>query len=168
MSYLVVYSSITGNTRRVAEAVYGMLPEPKDIYPVEEAPEPGGYDFIALGFWIDKGTADEKIRHYIKGIRKKNVGLFGTSGAYPDSDHVRSAVKNVENLLGENRILGSVMCQGKIDDAFAEKLDDIAPESRDVSPDYRNRAEEARSHPDPADLKNVQTAFTAMLKKLDV
>ena len=168
MRYLVVYSSVTGNTRRVAEAVFEMLPEPKGIYPVEKAPEPDGYDFIALGFWLDRGTADEKIRRYIKKIKNKNVGLFGTSGVYPDSDHARGAVKNIEKLLGENHILGSVMCQGRIDDAFAEKLDDIAPESRDVSPAYRSRSEEAKSHPDPVDLKNVQTAFAAMLKKLAV
>ena len=168
MRYLVVYSSITGNTRRVAEAVFETLPEPKAIYPIEAAPDPEGYDFIALGFWLDRGTADEKFRRYIKKIKNKRIGLFGTSGVYPDSAHAREAVKNVESLLAENHILGSVMCQGKIDDAFAGELDDIAPESRDVSPVCRSRAEEAKDHPDPMDLKNVQTAFAAMLKKLTV
>lgn len=77
MRYLVVYSSITGNTRRVAEAVFETLPELKAIYPVEAAPDPEGYDFIALGFWLDRGTADEKFRRYIKKIKNKKIGLSG-------------------------------------------------------------------------------------------
>jgi flavodoxin len=167
VKFLVVYSSLTGNTRRVAEAVYECLPAPKEIYPVEAAPDPDGYDFIALGFWLDKGTADERTRRYIQKINDKYVGVFGTSGVYPHSEHAREAVRRVEKLLSANRVLGSVMCQGRVDEAFAEKMDHIAPASRDVSPRDRNPLEEAKSHPDPADLKNVRTAFRAMLKKID-
>ncbi len=166
MRSLVVYSSRTGNTRTVAEAVYAVLPDPKEIYDVDAAPDPDGYDLIALGFWVDRGAADEKIQSYIRKIRHKKVGLFGTSGDYPDSDHTRMAVKHVESLLSDNHLIGSVMCQGKVDDAFADRLDDVAPASKDASPAEHHRLTEARNHPDETDLKIVQTAFTAMLNTL--
>ncbi len=166
MRFIVVYSSVTGNTKAVAEAVYECLPMPKEIYPVESAPDPGPYDVIALGFWLDRGTADERTRRYIQRIQNKYVGIFGTSGVYPDSDHAREALRRVEALLEGNHLLGSVMCQGRVDTAFAEKLGEIAPASREVSPIDRDPVAAARSHPDASDLKNVQTAFRAMLKKI--
>ena len=47
MKSLVVYSSQTGNTRKLAEAVFEGLTGDKALYPVEEAPDPSGYGFIA-------------------------------------------------------------------------------------------------------------------------
>ncbi len=71
MKSLVVYSSKTGNTEMVAQAVYEALPEPKAIYAVKEAPPPDGYDFIAMGFWVDRGTADARARKYMEKIKGK-------------------------------------------------------------------------------------------------
>ena len=43
MKSLVVYSSRTGNTRKIAEAVAEALPG-CHLHPVEEAPQPEGYE----------------------------------------------------------------------------------------------------------------------------
>ncbi len=58
MKCLVVYSSVTGNTRKVAEAIFQAMPPDSEIFPVESAPAPDAYDFVAVGFWGDRGTAD--------------------------------------------------------------------------------------------------------------
>lgn len=47
MKALVVYSSKTGNTKKVAEAVHGVFPHGTDLYRVEDAPSPDNYDLIA-------------------------------------------------------------------------------------------------------------------------
>ena len=49
MKSLVVYSSQTGNTRKLAKAVFEALPGEKTLYPVDEAPDPSDYGFIAVG-----------------------------------------------------------------------------------------------------------------------
>ena len=85
MKILVVYSSKTGNTKKIADAIFEILPEPKEIYSVQDAPPPEGYDFIAAGFWVNKGTADNAAQKYMKTIKGKKVGLFATLGAYPNS-----------------------------------------------------------------------------------
>ena len=41
MKSLVVYSSRTGNTEKVARAIHEILPAPCDIHSVETAPDPG-------------------------------------------------------------------------------------------------------------------------------
>jgi len=58
MKLLVTYSSRTGNTKKVAEAIISIMPAVTEIYPVEEAPPPQGYDFIVFGFWVNRETAD--------------------------------------------------------------------------------------------------------------
>ena len=58
MKSLVVYSSRTGNTRKIAEAVAEALPG-CHLHPVEEAPQPEGYDLVAVGYWVDKGMPDD-------------------------------------------------------------------------------------------------------------
>ncbi len=58
MKSLIVYSSRTGNARKVAEAIFGLRPKPKEIHPVETAPPSNKFDFIAPGFRGNEGDAD--------------------------------------------------------------------------------------------------------------
>ena len=66
MKSLVVYSSQSGNTKKLAEAVFEALPEGKEITPVDGAPDPKGYDFVAVGFWLKGGDPDPKSLEYLK------------------------------------------------------------------------------------------------------
>ena len=44
MKVLVAYMSQTGNTKKVAEAIYGAIPQPKEIKRVEDVTSLEGYD----------------------------------------------------------------------------------------------------------------------------
>ena len=44
MKSLIVYSSQSGNTQKLAQAVYDSLTGPKEMYAVGEAPDPADYD----------------------------------------------------------------------------------------------------------------------------
>ena len=113
MKSLVVYSSRTGNTQKVAQAIYDALPEPKDIFSAKKAPDPSGYDFLALGFWVDKGTANAGSAKYMETVKNKKIGLFGTLGAYPDSDHAKQCMKKAKALVQGNEILGGIFMPGQ-------------------------------------------------------
>lgn len=166
MKSLVVYSTRTGNTQKLARAVFEILPEPKDLFPVEKAPPPEAYDFIAVGFWVNQGTADDKVRQYMARIKGKQVGVFGTSGAFPDSAHVKACMDSVSQLLDGNEVMGGFVCQGSIAPAVVRKMDQFAPDD-EPAPNRPDRIEEARRHPDDKDLQNVRTAFTAILKRME-
>ena len=58
MKSIVVYSSLTGNTKMVGETIAEVLAPNCDIYKVEDNPDITGYDLVVVGFWVDKGTAD--------------------------------------------------------------------------------------------------------------
>ncbi len=166
MRSLVVYSSRTGNTRKVAEAVFEALPAPKEIHPAAEAPPPENFDFIAIGFWVNRGTADEEAQAYMARVRGKPVGVFGTLAAYPDSEHARECLADVEKLLEGNDFMGGFLCQGRVDPDAADRVAHLAPETHPMTAERRNRLEEAKRHPDGKDLQNAKLAFAAMMNRL--
>ncbi len=167
MKSLVVYSSRTGNTEKVAKAVFDALPEPKEIFSAKEAPDPAGYDFLALGFWVDKGTANAGSATYMKGVKGKKIGLFGTLGAYPDSDHARQCMEKVKQMVDGNEVLGEFMCQGKVDPALVKMMETKMKDDphHSMTPERRARLEEAARHPDEKDLADAKAVFADIARK---
>ena len=71
MNACIVYSSCTGNTRKVAEALADTSGLP--CFPVRIAPEPDDFDILALGFWVRKGLPDARALRYMERVRGKHV-----------------------------------------------------------------------------------------------
>ena len=165
---LIVYSSKTGNTRKVAEGIcegFRAAGHVVRIAPVEENPAPEAGETVFVGFWADKGSGDKKARKYLKGLKGLKAGLFGTLGAYPDSQHAQDTAEKMKALAAANNVcLGCFLCQGKIDPKLTEmfkKLPKIHPHS--MNEERQKRHEEAAKHPNEADLAAAVEACTTML-----
>lgn len=168
MKTLIVYSSLTGNTKKVAAAIKAAFGEEADMLPVEEQPPADGYDLVAVGFWVDRGTADQKARDYISGLGHKKVALFATLGAYPDSEHARQSMASAVALLNDsNQFIGSFICQGKVDPQLVEQFKNLpAGHPHAMTPERAARHEEAAKHPDEADLANAKRVFAEFRQKM--
>ena len=164
MKALVVYSSRTGNTRKIAEAIAAVLPG-CEIHPVESAPAPEGYDLVAVGYWVDKGMPDAQAKAYLETVRDAKVALFGTLGAWPDSEHARDCIRKSEALLKEpergNTVMGSFICQGKVDPRVVEMMNKVAADVHPMTPERKARLEEAARHPDDTDRARAKEYFLA-------
>ncbi len=127
MKGLIIYSSKTGNTKRMAEKIYEALKDKQQmtIKDIREAPQIEEYDFILLGGWIDRGTLETKTLKLLKTIKNKKIGLFATLGAMPDSEHGRKVIKNLKDLLKDRDSLGQYICPGLVDPKMIEKLKGI-------------------------------------------
>lgn len=169
MKSLVVYSSRTGNTRKIAEAVAGALPGCQ-LYPVEEAPLPEGYDLVAVGYWVDKGMPDDKAKKYMEQIKNCNVALFGTLGAWPDSEHAAHCKVQGEALLTDpaqgNKVLGTFLCQGRVDPAVVAMMQKMANSGHPMTEERRARLEEAAKHPDEEDCRKARETFADFARAL--
>ena len=56
--YSIIFSSLTGNTKKLAETIRAVLPaENCDYYGVLETQELHS-EILYIGFWTDKGNAD--------------------------------------------------------------------------------------------------------------
>ena len=53
--FLIVYSSKTGNTEKVAKKFYEAGGERCDLAAVKQVPAVDDYKVIFSGFWVDKG-----------------------------------------------------------------------------------------------------------------
>jgi flavodoxin len=172
---LIVYSSKTGNTRKLAEGIRrglvealgsgpGGVPEIR-IAAVEENPDPNGADWLLLGFWADRGTADHKARDYLESLEGRRIGLFGTLGAEPDSKHAGDIQNRMRELAAKkNTVLGCFLCQGKIDPALIERFKNLPPDNpHAMTEERKKRYLEAAKHPDDHDLEAGTAACLSMI-----
>ncbi len=168
---LVVYSSLTGNTKKVGEAIAEELAPNCDIHPVEDNPDTAGYDLVVVGYWVDKGTADAKAAAYLKSIKHSKVAIFATLGAEADSPHaVSSLQKGIDMLDSSNELVGKFICQGKIDPKlleFMKKQFGTKGGFHAVDEKRLERHRKASTHPDEQDLANAKAVFAQIKAKLN-
>lgn len=154
MTSLVLYSSLTGNTKMLAEQMALALPN-VTLLPIDEAVPYEDYDIIALGYWVIRGLPDEKVLNYIEQLKGAKVILFGTLGAYVHSEHAQKCISQSEELVREhNEVLGSFLCMGKVASHH------IAKSKHAMTPERKARLDEAAKHPNEEDFVKAR-AFVA-------
>jgi flavodoxin len=157
MKALVVYSSQTGNTRKLADALYGALQCEKVIMPLSDNPDPADYDFIAVGFWLKGGEPESATKEFLSKIGKKEVFLFATHGSAKDSAHAQNAMKKAKDLLAEARVVGTYSCQGEVAQDVME-----AAAAKDPQPPWFADAATAKGHPDDEDVRQLVHLFNEL------
>lgn len=159
--YAILFSSKTGNTRLLADAIRAALPEEDcaffgEVGSVAEIPE---VKTVYLGFWTDKGNADEAALNVLKNLRNKNVFLFGTAGFGVEDAYFQRVLNNVKASMDEsNTLAGEFMCQGKMQQAVRDRYVKMK-EQPDAAPNLDqmiDNFDRALSHPDEADLEHLR------------
>jgi flavodoxin I len=156
MKTLIVYSSQTGNTEKLAKTVKDLLKGEKTFCPVAEAPDPRGFDLIALGFWLQAGKPDPNSATYLAKINRANLFLFATHGAAADSAHAHGAMEHARSLAPSARIVGTFSCQGEVNAAVLEKA-----RAKEPQPPWIGDADTATGHPDRSDLERLTETLQA-------
>lgn len=160
MNIAVVYSSRTGNTKEVGGAIAKALGA--DLYSLDQNPDLSAYDKIAVGYWVDRANADAAARNFMEGLEGKQVFLFGTLGAYPESEHGQRALATAQSHIGpSNTVLGHFLCQGKIDQAIVERFKNMPTTSKNPhapSPERIQLWAAGAGHPNQDDLDRAVAA----------
>ncbi|MFW9919769.1 MAG: flavodoxin family protein [Candidatus Thorarchaeota archaeon] len=82
MKVLVTYRTITGNTKKIADAIFGEIECDKEIKSFNEVESLDGYDFIFVGCPIEFFGAGNATKKWLdKHVEGKRIGLFCTHGA---------------------------------------------------------------------------------------
>ena len=171
MKSIILYSSLTGNTKRVAEAMASVMPEGTPCVPVKEAPENlADYDTVFVGFWVDRGTANKEAAKLIETLKNPNIVFFATLGMYADSEHARESIDKASELLqNKESLVDGFVCQGKIDPKVIEMMYKMFPKghSHGQSADRDARHKQAAVHPNEDDCKAAQEFAKDILTKLN-
>lgn len=163
--WLVLYSSVTGNTKKLAEAIAEAAGA--DVFPVQKMPaDLSAYEVVALGYWLRLGGPDPLMMKVLPQIRNKEVILFETHGTTPNSEHAVTAYARAAYLLGEGcMILGTFGSQGQINPRLLEKRKNAPPDDPHGGAKSMERWAAAKGHPDAEDLERAQAFVQAMEKK---
>ncbi len=166
--WAVIYSSITGNTKKIAEAI--AEESGADIFSVKDAPEDiSGYDVVAAGYWIRRGQPDPQMEAYLPKIHGTKVCFFQTHGTAPESEHAVTAFARAGYMLGSgNEVLGTFACRGKINPAMKQRPELKDPKDPHTGPAAQERWRLAAEHPDEKDVANAKAFVRTMEHKLDL
>jgi flavodoxin I len=152
MKILVTYFTQTGNTEKVARAIYGAIGEQKEFLPLDKVQDPSGYDIIVCGFPVHAHSVPLPVEHFIKKIPPgKKIALFATHGSLRGGELATTAIEHAASLASRLKVLGTFGCRGKVDPQIIETLI--------KKPEHRAWAETAKSaavHPDESDLEDAR------------
>lgn len=116
MSYAIVYSSKTGNTRLLADAIREVAGD-DCIYFGEPSDAALSADILYVGFWTDKGTCDSTVADFLKKLDGKKVFC----SVPPDSADLLPILNRFSGgsapAFRALHVSGSYMCQGKMPDS---------------------------------------------------
>ena len=157
--YSIIFSSLTGNTKILAETIRAVLPaENCDYYGVPETQELHS-EILYIGFWTDKGNADNATLELLSKLRGKKVFLFGTAGFGGSAAYFQKIFDHVKQSVDpSNTVVGEYMCQGKMPQCVRNrymkmKAQPEYPANIDALIDNFDRA---LSHPDEDDLERLR------------
>lgn len=158
MKSLIVYSTQTDNTKKLAYTVHDALPGKKEISFIDDAPGPEAYDFVAVGFWLMAGKPDPKASAYLEGLKEdQKVFLFATHGAAKGSEHAQQAMQAARNLAAGASIVGTYSCQGEVNPKVLAKV-----KAKPEKPVWLDDADTAVGHPDDGDLAELKKLIDAL------
>ena len=157
--YSIIYSSKTGNTKKLAEAIYNTLPQNKcDYYGTVDKIDDVLSNVIYIGFWTEKGNADHLTIDFLNKLKNKKIFLFGTAGYGESEKYFEGIINNVKkNIDSSNTIIGTFMCQGKMPISVRKRYEKQKKElSRANIDNLIENFDKALSHPNQLDLEKLE------------
>jgi flavodoxin len=162
MKALVTYYSETGNTEKLALAIYdGAGQVEKQIVPIEEAGDLEVYDLIFCGFPVQAHGVPAKVESFLKAIPGgKRLALFGTHGSLRGGQMAIAGFYHALSVSGKDRVIGTFGCRGKVKFGLLEELG-----KRPEHKAWVMEAQSAMGHPDEADLEDGRTWAKEMVAR---
>jgi flavodoxin len=160
---LVTYFSQTGKTKQVAEAIFEVLPEDKEIKAFDELDGLDKYDLVFVGFPIIAFGPAPAGKDFLAGKAKgKQVALFITHAAPEDQEGVGEWLEKCRDAAADTQLIGLFDCMGELSEQIAEyllKSDDPMMRS------FGERRGETLGQPDAARLQKARDFAKEMVDK---
>ena len=159
MKYAIVFSSQTGNTKQLAEAVSSVLPQADLCFFGSPSQEALQAERLFIGFWTDKGNADNATLELLSKLRNKKIFLFGTAGFGGSAAYFQKILDHIKQSVDpSNTVVGEYMCQGKMPQSVRErymKMKENPEHPANLDALIKN-FDCALSHPDSDDLEKLR------------
>ena len=167
MRVLVAYMSKTGNTKKVAEAIYEALDCEldceKEIMPIDQVVDIGAYDLSFLGFPVQRFGPDPKTVSFLRKHCQpgNDVALFVTHAAPEDKAELPGWLEGFRNAAAGANVVGMFDCQGQLAKGIKFILS-IVP-NREIR--AMARQDNSQGQPDAARLDRARAFAREMLER---
>jgi flavodoxin len=162
MNTLVTYFSESGNTEKLAQAIYeGIDRSKKTILPLKDAEGVEDYDLIFCGFPVHSHSVPGKMESFIKKIPEgKKVAFFATHGSLRGGELAITAFYHALTLASKLNILGTFGSRGKVKPSIIDALMQKAEHKA-----WAEEAQSAAGHPDEGDLEDARDFAKTMVTR---
>ncbi len=168
MGKLVIFDSLTGNTKMLADKIYDFYKQKGEEIKIIDAKKENeeeiiksinNSDIIFAGSWTDKGDCSDKMKSIYEKILNKKIFVFATCGFGGDKTYYSKLLERVEKHIDKsNQIIGSFYCQGKMPLSVKERYISLIkanPEDKNLKVSLEN-FNNALAHPNDDDLLELE------------
>ncbi|MGD9397885.1 MAG: flavodoxin family protein [Candidatus Thorarchaeota archaeon] len=167
MKILVTYRSLTSNTKKIAEAIFGEIKGEKEIKAFRVVDSLDEYDFVFVGCPIEFFGAGKATKKWFdEHLKGKRIGLFCTHGApefAPGVPQWTDALMTVATDAGAE-IVNFFNCQGELSQKVLEMM------AADEDPYVRKLASFGRDgtigQPDESRIEKARVFARETMKKV--
>ncbi len=172
MQFEVLFVSQTGNTEKLAKAVFEAIPsKSKEIQRLTRDTELDLAETYFIGFWTNHGTCSFEVLDYISELHGKNIALFGTCGIGSDAEYYQRISRQVSAFIpDDNQYLGTFLCQGKMPMSVRNKYEEALTRG-----DYDSctrkmirNFDEALLHPNQTDYEEAKKFVEGVMLKIGI
>jgi flavodoxin len=123
MKILVTYLSMTGNTRKIAEAIFDEIGEKKEIAELDKIDSLKDYDFAFVGFPMIGYGPPQEVNAFLKSYcQGKKIALFVTHGAPEHSTDLQPWLETCRKAAAGAEMIDIFNCQGELSPFIIDEL----------------------------------------------
>jgi flavodoxin len=151
--------SRTGNTKKVAKAIYDAIPQPKEIKWVEDVESLEGYDLSFLGFPMHNFGPDKQAKAFLEThVKDRVIALFITHMAPEDAPSLQGWLQKYRDAAVGANIIGVFDCQGQASGSI--RIIMLIPLA------FMRKADTSQGQPDAARLERARAFANEMMNRL--
>lgn len=160
---LITYVSQTGNTQKIAEAIFESISKEKEIMPLQEVDDLEKYSLIFLGFPIHQKGPHPKAKRFLKKAKDKKIALFVTHAAPPEAPFLGTAISKCKECVIDSELVGLFDCQGEL----AQKVANMLLNSNNQELQYFGKMRDTTiGHPNEEELNEARKFAKEMLNSI--
>ncbi|MBN1800841.1 MAG: flavodoxin [Candidatus Lokiarchaeota archaeon] len=156
--------SQTGNTKKIAEAIFETISGDKEIKPLNEVESLENYGFTFIGFPIHQMGPPQLASKFIE-IKAKNrkIALFVTHASPPGSPFIDPLLAKCKESTNASEMFGIYDCQGVLAQQVADMLLKMDNPQAQQFGKLRNLTV---GHPNEQEQENARNFAREMMEKL--
>lgn len=171
MKIAIIYSSLTNNTKLLADAIYNKYQNDVVYFGRAKDYSNCDADLYFLGSWTDKGDVSQEMINVLNKLFNKNIFIFGTCGFGGSKEYYESLFTRFKNHLDKsNKIIGHFYCQGKMPLSVKERYINLIkqnPLDKNLKVSLKN-FDKALNHPNKNDIDCLLKEITYSIEYLSI